>query len=103
MRKIEQAMKQAISSKASKWVMSNTAVFFVGASESGNPHGARSEVYLHGNHIADYWHESGELEVNSRTLADYPTVTTKSRLRALGANITTKKGVTYLDNQRVTH
>jgi hypothetical protein len=98
MRKIEKSMLHAISSKADKWVNNNTAVFYISANESGNPFGARSEVFLHGNHIADYWHESGSLEVNSRTLAQWSTPTTKSRLRALGANVATRKGVTYLDN-----
>jgi hypothetical protein len=98
MRKIEKQMLDAISSKADKWVNNNTAVFYISANESGNPFGSRSEVFLHGNHIADYWHESGSLEVNSRTLAKWPTPTTKSRLRALGANVATRKGVTYLDN-----
>lgn len=101
MRKIEKQMLQAVYSKADKWINSNTSVFYISASESGNPFGARSEIYLHGNHIADYWHESGQLEVNTRTLAHYPTVTTKSRLRALGANVTTKQYRTYLDNQLI--
>ena len=98
MRKIEKLMLNAISSKVDKWMNSNTAVFYISANESGNPFGSRSEVFLHGNHIADYWHESGSLEVNSRTLAQWSTPTTKSRLRALGANVATRKGVTYLDN-----
>jgi hypothetical protein len=98
MRKIEQQMLNAISSKVDKWMNNNTSVFYVSARESGNPFGARSEVYLHGNHIADYWHESGSLEVNSRTLAQWSTPTTKSRLRALGANVATRKGITYLND-----
>jgi hypothetical protein len=98
MRKIEKQMLNAISSKVDKWMNNNTSVFYVSAIESGNPFGARSEVYLHGNHIADYWHESGSLEVNSRTLSQWSTPTTKSRLRALGANVATRKGITYLNN-----
>jgi hypothetical protein len=98
MRKIEKQMLNAISSKADKWMNNNTSVFYVSAIESGNPFGARSEVYLHGNHIADYWHESGSLEVDCRTLSQWATVTTKSRLRALGANVATRKGITYLND-----
>jgi hypothetical protein len=98
MRKIEKQMLNAISSKADKWMNNNTSVFYVSARESGNPFGARSEVYLHGNHIADYWHESGSLEVDCRTLSQWATVTTKSRLRALGANVATRKGITYLND-----
>jgi hypothetical protein len=98
MRKIEKQMLNAISSKVDKWMNNNTSVFYVSAIESGNPFGARSEVYLHGNHIADYWHESGSLEVDCRTLSQWATVTTKSRLRALGANVATRKGITYLND-----
>lgn len=101
MRKIEQQMLQAVHGKADKWTCDNTSVFYISASESGNPHGARSEVYLHGNHIADFWHDSQTLEVDARTLAQWPSNTTKSRLRALGANVTTKAGRTYLDGVAV--
>jgi hypothetical protein len=100
MRKIEQQMNHAIHARKD-WHLDNTAVYFIPASESGNPHGARSEIKLHNNHIATYWHESGELEVNANTLRRWSTPTTKSRLRALGANVTTKRGVTYLNDQAV--
>jgi len=100
MRKIEQQLIAAIKAKRD-FRLDNTSAYFIGASESGNPFGSRTEVYLHGNPIAYYWHEKGELEVNIITLARYPTVTTKSRLRALGANVSTKKGVTYLDGVQV--
>lgn len=96
MRKIEKQMLDAISQRKD-FKLDNTAVFFISSNESGNPHGSRSEVFLHGNHIANHWHDSGQIEVNSRTLAQWPTPTTKSRLRALGANVTTKKGQTFLD------
>lgn len=58
------------------------------------------DVYLHGNHIAKVA-EDGIVSVNVYTLGKWPTNTTKSRLRALGANITTKAGITYLDGQPV--
>lgn len=103
MRKIEQQMLDAIHTKKAEWRSDNTAVFFENA---GNPYGTRSEVYLFGNHIATYWHgdgcnplEGSNLEVNTATLARWPSNTTKSRLRALGANLTTKKGVLYLDGK----
>jgi hypothetical protein len=99
MRKIEQQMLSAIHNKIDKWVNNNTAVFYISASESGNPNGSRSEIYLHGNIIAEYWHDSPTpLAVDTKTLARWSTNTTKSRLRALGANVSTRKGVTYLDN-----
>lgn len=97
MRKIEQQMKQAIINRSDKWVNSNTAVFYISANESGNPHGARSEIFLHGNHIADYWHNTTVLDVDLKTLQQWPSKTTKSRLRSLGANITTKNNVTFLN------
>jgi hypothetical protein len=99
MRKIEQQMLSAIHNKVDKWMNNNTAVFYISASESGNPNGSRSEIYLHGNLIAEYWHDAPTpLEVDTKTLARWSTPTTKSRLRALGANVTTRKGVTYLNN-----
>lgn len=102
MRKIEQQMIQAVMSKADKWVNNNTAVFYISASESGNPNGSRSEIYLHGNLIAEYWHDlPTPLEVDTATLALWSTPTTKSRLRALGANVATRKGITYLNNVAV--
>lgn len=57
-----------------------------------------SAVFLHGNHIADVNSRNGFVMVNADTLRAWQTPTTKSRLRALGANVTTRKGVTYLDN-----
>lgn len=99
MRKIEKQMIDAVRSKRDKWVNGNTGVFLEHG--GGNPHGPRSEIYLHGNHIADYWHNSGELDVDTRTIARWPSNTTKSRLRALGANVTTKAGKTYLDGVEV--
>jgi hypothetical protein len=99
MRKIEQQMISAIHSKVEKWMNNNTAVFYISANESGNPHGSRSEIYLHGNLIAEYWHDAEQpLEVDTVTLSRWSTNTTKSRLRALGANVSTRKGVTYLNN-----
>ena len=102
MRKIEKEMVNAVMSKKSEWFKSNTGVFLETA---GNPYGTRSEIYLHGNHIADYWHGDGSipldspnLDVDITTLKNWPSNTTKSRLRALGANVTTKKGRTFLNN-----
>jgi len=105
MRKIELGMLAAIFSKADKWVDTNTGVYL---EEAGNPYGSRSEIYLYGNHIADYWHGDGvlpldspNLDVDMYTLARWPSMTTKSRLRALGADVSTIKGVTYLNGKPV--
>jgi len=88
MRKIEQQMVNAVHARKG-WSLDNTSVQTVGSI---------SAVYLHGNHIADYSHELHKLTVNTNTLKRWSTPTTKSRLRALGANVATRKGVTYLDN-----
>ena len=92
MRKIEQQMIQAINSRRA-WAGGNTSVT---PTDDVN-----SAVYLHGNHIADVNSRTGFVMVNAYTLRRWPTVTTKSRLRALGANITTKNHVTYLDGVAV--
>lgn len=97
MRKIEKEMLVAIEQR--KWFNKrNTCVDYV---DAGNPHGLRAEIYLHGNHIADYWYESKTLDVDVRTLLFWPTPTTKSRLRALGANVYTKNYQIYLDGVKL--
>jgi len=89
MRKIELQMLNAIYDNKA-WQSGNTTV-------TPRFDGSLS-VYLHGNHIADYWYDSKELDVDVKTLAQWSTPTTKSRLRALGANVATRKGITYLNN-----
>lgn len=91
MRKIEQEMWNAIN-QGYDWCKDNTQV---------THEGDTANVYLHGHHIAIVHSFTGALVVNAQTLAKWPTNTTKSRLRALGANVTTKKGVTYLDGEEV--
>ena len=93
MRKIEKMMLEAIKAKKSV-SLGNTVVEYLPATKT-------SRVYLHGNHIAtvDYGHDL--VVVNKDTLSAYPTTTTKSRLRALGVNVCTRKGVTYLDGKPV--
>lgn len=86
MRKIEQHMLQALREHRD-WAEANTRV-----TENGN-------VYLHGNHIARV--EDDEVQVNEDTLYRWPTNTTLSRLRALGAHVHVKAGVVYLNNQPV--
>lgn len=55
-------------------------------------------IYLHGHEIATINQRNGFVMTNVDTLRRYPTMTTKSRLRALGVNVSTRRGVTYLDN-----
>ena len=76
MRVIEKEMVQAV--KAQKdWRKANTRVRV--------ERDGLVEVYLWNNHIADV--VDGKVMVNVYTLAKWPTRTTKSRLRALNANI----------------
>ena len=89
MRKIEQQMVDAIHTRKS-WQGGNTTV--------SNIDDVNSAVYLHGSHIADVNSRTGFVMVNGSTLRCYPTNTTKSRLRALGVDVATRKGVTYLNN-----
>lgn len=58
------------------------------------------DIYLHGNHIASV--ENGEVIVNIQTLKRWPTNVTKSRLRALGVNVSTAKGVTMINGVDIT-
>jgi hypothetical protein len=93
MRKIEKEMINAIRSHKN-FGSANTRVRIAG-------NGDMAAVYLHGNHIASVDYPTGFLCVNKETLARWPSPTTKSRLRALGANVYTRKGVTYLNDQPV--
>lgn len=92
MRKIEKQMLEAISN-CKTWHGANTMVSSID--------GINCAVFLHGNHIADVNSETGFVMVNKYTLHKWPSNTTKSRLRALGAKVATKKGITYLDGNAV--
>ena len=89
MRKIEQQMVDAINRRVD-FSSANTLVVKIDD--------VNSAIYLHGNHIADVNSRNGLVLVNTDTLARWSTNTTKSRLRALGANVSTRKGVTYLND-----
>ena len=72
MRKLEKQMNQAIRGQRN-WAGSNTTVFTT-------DNGLESTVYLHGNHIATYFHDTRELQLFD---GGWQSVTTKSRLNAL--------------------
>ena len=72
MRKIETQMNQAIRGQRN-WSGSNTTVFTT-------DNGLESTVYLHGNHIATYFHDTRELQLFD---GGWQSNTTKSRLNAL--------------------
>lgn len=95
MRKIEREMLEAVKNRKN-WSLDNTRVIY---------HGPFSTIQLHYHTIAEWRHDEAfkndPLLVNVQTLKQWPTNTTKSRLRALGANVTTKKGITYLDNKAI--
>lgn len=92
MRKIEKEMNRAIN-QGYNWSSANTKVHV-------EPTNGWRYVYLHGHHIATV-DTSDEVDTNLETLADWPTNTTKSRLRALGVNVYTKAGTTYVDGSAV--
>ena len=89
MRQIEKKMLNAIE-QGRNFTLDNTHVKI----DANTAH-----VFLHGNHIASVVNDN--VMVNIDTLRTYPTVTTKSRLRALGVNVYTKKGVTYLNGEEI--
>ena len=82
MRKLENEMLAALRA-GRDWQSGNTSV-------TAPDNTGRAAVYLHGNHLADW--RNGRAEPNLSTLARWPTVTTKSRLRALGVDIYQQKG-----------
>lgn len=99
MRKIEKQMMKMIKNK-SDWRDGNMSIKYKTAEH--NVAGDCAEIYLHNNLIASYWYASKQpLEVNVSMLRRYPTVTTKSRLRALGANVQTLRGKVLLDNEEI--
>ena len=93
MRLIESQMNQAINSK-SNWSKDNTEVIYFANSDV-------SMVFLHGHKIAVFDHYNDEIIADINTLSSWPTRTTKSRLRSLGIDIYTRKGITYLNDREV--
>lgn len=88
MRKIEQQMMAAIADNH-VWAAGNTAV----RRDADNPN--TMVVSLNGNHIASIKIAGGCILgcwINLWTLAEYPTVATLSRLRAMGIRVRKAKG-----------
>jgi len=84
MLKIEQEMINAIQNKRN-WRFGNTSVEYL--PEIVTPMRARIEmakVYLYSNCIATYSYHDNTATIVPSTLVEWPTVTTFSRLRALG-------------------
>ena len=82
MRKIETQMNQAIRGQRN-WAGSNTTVFTT-------DNGLESTVYLHGNHIATYFHAERTLQIFD---GGWQSNTTKSRLNALLSEFKPQFGV----------
>ena len=97
MRKIEQQMLEAIRSRKD-WTSGNTRVdsFFVQSEKNGKRSG--SNIHLHGNHIATQFEDQAAVP-NRATFRQWPTTTTRSRLRALGIDASIRKGVAYIAGQ----
>ena len=89
MRVIEKKMLNAIQ-QGKNFTLDNTHVKI----DANTAH-----VFLHGNHIASVVNDN--VMVNVDTLRAYPTPTTKSRLRALGVNVSTKNFVTFLNGKEI--
>tara|TARA_R110000868_G_scaffold265181_3_gene523971 strand:- start:340 stop:621 length:282 start_codon:yes stop_codon:yes gene_type:complete len=92
-RVIERNMLDAIETKVN-WVGDNTEVVY-------HPNADYSKVYLYDNLIAWVLHGEGVTIVSRETLAKHPTRTTKSRLRAMGVDVMTNMGTTYLNGEAV--
>lgn len=94
MRKIELAMVAAAKNGVN-WAKDNTRVHAVIGG---------MEVQLHGNTIGVYEDQGGGqygFTVNKETLKRWPSNTTKSRIRAFGVDLVTKKGVIYLNGEKI--
>lgn len=97
MRLIEKEMCKAIVDRRD-WSKDNTRVHFTCTGVG--------RIYLHENHIADAhrnYYGSVVITPNRDTLAQWPTPTTKSRLRALGVNVTQSRGAVAIDGEVVCH
>ena len=100
-RKIEVAMCAAVHD-IRNWKEDNTEVR-VGL--NGATQTACARVFLHGNHIATLTqtaHDSLSLQVWPDVLRRWPTNTTLSRLRALGADVRVAKRIVYLNGEAIT-
>lgn len=98
MRLIEKEMNRAVDAMQ-PWAKDNTQVTIAEGDWSTWAH-----VYLHGHPIATVERmRSGArvFSINYRTLEQWPTRTTMSRLRALGFNVYTRKGVVYHEGEAV--
>lgn len=102
MRLIEKEMNRAIAN-GTEWSKDNTAVLFSTVEgETPEDDFTVANVYLHGHEIATVF-DTGTPEqwsaLNLTTLRQWPTRTTMSRLRALGWDVCTRKGIVHVDGK----
>ena len=107
MRKIEEQMIAAIREKRD-WTSYNNAKGYpamevVHVREHGINY---ADIYLHANLIAtatpDTWDVRPCANPNRAMFRNWPTTTTRSRLRALGVNASIKNGAAHIDGMEVT-
>ena len=67
--------------------------------KSGNTEVSGGVVYLHGNRIA--WRDGNRLIMDTATLHRWPTVTTRSRLNALGFSVCQRNHEQIIDRDTV--
>ena len=89
MRKIEKQMIEAIRS-GDNWKSANTEVVIT--DDTAN-------VYLHGHHIATVCSAIDCTLPNRQTFREWPTATTRSRLRALGVDASIKNFQACIDGR----
>ena len=92
MRQIEKQMIAAIN-RNENWSLANTMVTYLREDDT-------SRVYLHGHLIATV-DDFGIARPCIGTLIAWPTRTTMSRLRALGIDVCTRRGDTYLNGEKL--
>jgi hypothetical protein len=102
MRKIEQQIWNLIKAKKSGTIDNSRVEYLTELNELMHARIEHAKIYLHGHHIATYTYSMDRVDYNPVTLAQWPTKTTKSRLRALGVAVYTKKGKTYVGDKLVT-
>jgi len=93
MRKIESSMITAVHTKAN-WFKGSTAVQY-------NEYTYTSCIRLHGNIIATYGPMDAVVKPRLDTFREWPTVTTRSRLRALGVNASIEGGQAMIDGELI--
>ena len=93
MKKIEQRMLEAIQNKQTK-TLSNTVVTY-------DPVTNVSSVFLFGNLLGDFIHQTGEFKVCVSTLRAWPTSTTRSRINALGFNYYICRDTFYINGEEL--